>query len=59
MDKNQWGAPGQAIFGWHLFDHRPWVWWLAEASIWLAVVLTFVSGGLYLWKNRALYLDDM
>jgi CDP-diacylglycerol--glycerol-3-phosphate 3-phosphatidyltransferase len=58
-DQNQWGAPGQAIFGWHLFDQRPWVWWFSEGAKWLAVILTFVSGGLYLWKNRTLYLDDM
>jgi CDP-diacylglycerol---glycerol-3-phosphate 3-phosphatidyltransferase len=54
----QWGAPGKLIFGWQIFD-RSWVWWFAEVSKWLAVVLTFTSGWLYLWKNRALYLDDM
>lgn len=58
-EQNQWGAVGQAIFGWHLFDQRPWVWWFSEGVKWLAVILTFVSGGLYLWKNRTLYLDDM
>jgi CDP-diacylglycerol--glycerol-3-phosphate 3-phosphatidyltransferase len=58
-DQNQWGAIGQAIFGWHLFDQRPWVWWFSEGAKWLAVILTFVSGALYLWKNRTLYLDDM
>ncbi len=56
---NQWGPVGNAIFGWHLFDQHPWVWWLAEVFKWVAVVLTFISGTLYLWKNRALYLDDM
>ena len=54
----QWGAPGKLIFGWQVFG-RPWVWWFTEISQWLAVVLTFTSGWLYLWKNRALYLDDM
>jgi CDP-diacylglycerol--glycerol-3-phosphate 3-phosphatidyltransferase len=58
-DQNQWGAVGRVIFGWHLFDQRPWVWWFSEGAKWLAVILTFVSGGLYLWKNRMLYLDDM
>jgi hypothetical protein len=33
--------------------------WFTEASKWVAVVLTFVSGGLYLWKNRELYLQDL
>ena len=59
IEQDQWGAIGRAIFGWHLFDERPWVWWFAEVTKWLAVILTFVSGGLYLWKNRTLYLDDM
>ena len=58
ISENQWGTPGRMIFGWELFRHS-WVWWLAEFLKWLAVVLTFVSGWLYLWKNRALYLDDM
>jgi hypothetical protein len=35
------------------------VWWFSEGAKWLAVILTFVSGALYLWKNRTLYLDDM
>jgi len=25
----------------------------------LAVALTFVSGSIYLWRNRRLYLEDM
>ncbi|MGN6555694.1 MAG: CDP-diacylglycerol--glycerol-3-phosphate 3-phosphatidyltransferase [Verrucomicrobiota bacterium] len=54
-----WGKPGELIFGWHLFDQRPWVWLFSEAAEWLAVILTFVSGWLYLWKNRELYLNDM
>ncbi len=54
----QWGAVGQAVFGFAVFG-RPWVWLFAEAAKWLTVVLTFTSGGLYLWRNRRLYLDDM
>jgi CDP-diacylglycerol--glycerol-3-phosphate 3-phosphatidyltransferase len=53
-----WGAFGQAVFGWHIGD-KPWVVPFAEIAKWLAIVLTFTSGGLYLWRNRALYLDDM
>ena len=56
ISQNQWGSVGQAIFGWHLFDEHPWVWWLAEVFKWVSVALTFISGWLYLWKNRALYL---
>lgn len=54
----QWGAPGAAIFGAALFG-VPWIEWFTQISIWVAVGLTFVSGWLYLWRNRALYLDDM
>jgi len=32
---------------------------LAEVMLWLAVILTATSGALYLWRNRALYLNDM
>ena len=55
---DQWGSIGRAIFGWQIANHA-WVWWLAESFKWISVALTFISGGLYLWKNRALYLDDM
>ena len=55
---DQWGAPGQALFGGPLLD-KPWVWWFSEAAKWVAVALTFTSGWLYLWKNRTLYLHDM
>ncbi|HYG24905.1 MAG TPA: CDP-diacylglycerol--glycerol-3-phosphate 3-phosphatidyltransferase [Verrucomicrobiae bacterium] len=54
-----WGRPGALVFGWTLMNGLPWVWWFAEAAKWIAVVLTFVSGWLYLWKNRELYLNDM
>ncbi|HEV2456647.1 MAG TPA: CDP-diacylglycerol--glycerol-3-phosphate 3-phosphatidyltransferase [Verrucomicrobiae bacterium] len=32
---------------------------LADIMLWLAVILTATSGGLYLWRNRTLYLNDM
>jgi CDP-diacylglycerol--glycerol-3-phosphate 3-phosphatidyltransferase len=59
IQQNQWGSVGNAIFGWHLFDQHSWSWWVAEVFKWLSVALTFISGWLYLWKNRRLYLDDM
>lgn len=31
----------------------------AEIMLWLAVALTAVSGMIYLWRNRELYLSDM
>ena len=58
MRENQWGSVGQAIFGWHIGEHS-WSWWVAEIFKWLSVALTFISGFVYLWKNRRLYLDDM
>jgi CDP-diacylglycerol--glycerol-3-phosphate 3-phosphatidyltransferase len=54
----QWGLAGRP-FGWPAFGGSPWVHWFAELSKWIAVILTFVSGWLYLWRNRALYLQDL
>ena len=59
MQKNQWGSVGHAIFGWSIYGPHSWSWWVAEIFKWLSVILTFVSGFVYLWKNRRLYLDDM
>jgi len=55
----QWGKVGEIIFGWHLFAGAPWSFWFTEAAKWVAVALTFLSGWLYLWKNRSLYLHDL
>ena len=54
----QWGAAGRAVFGMQIFG-APWVNGFAQVSIWVAVALTIISGCLYLWRNRALYLQDM
>ena len=54
----QLGAVGRAIFGFHLF-RSPWIDWFEPLSIWVAVALTAVSGWLYLWRNRQLYLQDL
>ncbi len=56
---HDWGAFGHVLFGWRLIAPGPWVSWFTEVSIWVAVALTFVSGWLYLWKNRPLYLQDL
>ncbi|MEI7732666.1 MAG: CDP-diacylglycerol--glycerol-3-phosphate 3-phosphatidyltransferase [Verrucomicrobiota bacterium] len=55
----QWGATGQAIFGYNLFGGGPWLAWFTEASKWVAVALTIISGALYLWRNREVYLNDV
>src|ERR1043166_806722 len=54
----QWGPPGTVLFGTPLFG-APWVIRFTELAKWVAVGLTFISGWLYLWKNRALYLQDL
>jgi len=41
----------------HLFS--PWIPTFAEIMLWVTVTLTAVSGGIYLWRNRQLYLEDM
>jgi hypothetical protein len=48
-----------SIFGVHIIGDVPWVRWFTPVSIRVAVALTFISGCLYLWRNRALYLSDM
>ena len=53
-----WGAWGEWLFGGTLAG-RPWVSGLASFAQWVAVVLTFYSGAVYLWKNRKLYLEDI
>ena len=37
----------------------PWVPGFACIMLWVTVVLTATSGLIYLWRNRALYLDDV
>jgi CDP-diacylglycerol--glycerol-3-phosphate 3-phosphatidyltransferase len=54
----EWGPVGPAVFGFSLMG-KPWIDWFTPFSIWVAVALTFVSGGLYLWRNRQLYLQDL
>jgi CDP-diacylglycerol---glycerol-3-phosphate 3-phosphatidyltransferase len=54
----KWGGVGRAVFGWQV-GGAAWVVWFAEAAKWLSVMLTAISGSLYLWRNRELYLSDM
>ena len=54
----QLGVVGTAVFGFHLIG-KPWIDWFEPLSIGVAVALTAVSGGLYLWRNRQLYLQDL
>jgi CDP-diacylglycerol--glycerol-3-phosphate 3-phosphatidyltransferase len=53
-----WDGLGTAVFGFSLFG-EPWIEWFEPLSIWTAVALTIISGTLYLWRNRQLYLQDL
>ena len=55
----EWGPPGRAVFGFALVGSKPWIDTFAELAKWVAVALTLISGWLYLWRNRALYLQDL
>jgi len=53
----QWGPVGRLVFGFPAA--HPWVEAFAPLSLGVAIALTFTSGGIYLWRNRALYLADL
>jgi CDP-diacylglycerol--glycerol-3-phosphate 3-phosphatidyltransferase len=50
--KNEWPPWLQNIF-------QGWSPAFTEMALWLTVALTSSSGAIYLWRNRALYLDDV
>ena len=52
-----WGSVG-GIFTLEI-GGQAWITMFAEVFKWAAVVLTAISGWLYLWKNREVYLNDM
>jgi len=54
---HEWGV-AEKLFTFNLI-WGPWVVWFANLSLWLAVILTFTSGAIYLWRNRGLYLADL
>jgi CDP-diacylglycerol---glycerol-3-phosphate 3-phosphatidyltransferase len=54
-----WGPVGRAVFGFPMVGGAPWVETVAEVAKWVAVVLTAFSGCVYLWRNRAIYLQDL
>jgi CDP-diacylglycerol--glycerol-3-phosphate 3-phosphatidyltransferase len=37
----------------------PWAPQFAGIMLWVTVALTAISGGIYLWRNRALYMEDV
>ena len=38
---------------------QPWLPLFTQIALWLTVLLTLISGMLYLWRNRQLYMDDI
>jgi CDP-diacylglycerol---glycerol-3-phosphate 3-phosphatidyltransferase len=52
----QWGVIGKA-FAFEIAGHA-WVWWFADLAKWMTVALTVFSGAMYLWRNRAMYLEE-
>jgi CDP-diacylglycerol---glycerol-3-phosphate 3-phosphatidyltransferase len=49
---NEWPASVQQFF-------LSWVPQFAEIMLWVAVALTAVSGAIYLWRNRSIYMSDV
>ncbi len=49
---NEWPAGLKSLFA-------PWTPMFAQIMLWITIALTAVSGALYLWRNRHLYLDDV
>jgi CDP-diacylglycerol--glycerol-3-phosphate 3-phosphatidyltransferase len=53
----QWAGLGEVIFGFP--RGHAWVNYFTPFALDVAVILTFTSGAIYLWRNRALYLADL
>lgn len=51
-----WGGFGEILFGWSP-GGESWIGWLADIAKWTTVALTLISGGIYLWRNRRLFLE--
>ncbi|HTV63283.1 MAG TPA: CDP-diacylglycerol--glycerol-3-phosphate 3-phosphatidyltransferase [Verrucomicrobiae bacterium] len=49
---SEWPVPLQEFF-------RSWMPRFAFVMLWVTVALTAISGALYLWRNRALYMSDV
>jgi CDP-diacylglycerol--glycerol-3-phosphate 3-phosphatidyltransferase len=56
--KQEFNSLGDLLFGFSLVG-KPWVEWFTPLSLWVAVIFTFASGVIYLWRNRPLYMSDL
>lgn len=54
LSYKEWGSYAVAFFSFYNWAH-----YFVIISIWVAVILTVVSGTIYLWKNRELYIRDI
>jgi CDP-diacylglycerol--glycerol-3-phosphate 3-phosphatidyltransferase len=48
----EWPVPLQNVF-------RSWAPQFAAVMLWITVALTAISGMIYLWRNRTLYMEDV
>jgi len=53
-----WGPVAPLIMGKPL-GGQSWLAWISQLALWVTVLLTAYSGGMYLWRNRSLYLEDV
>lgn len=53
-----WGEWSRLIFGFPILG-VPWVNIFTFWALWLAVILTLLSGAQYMWRNRHLYIHDV
>lgn len=56
LSYKEWGAFG-SVFGANVAG-KPWIVGFVTVVKYIAVLLTIVSGGIYLWRNKAVYLDE-
>jgi len=56
LSYSQWGSFGR-LFAFEIYQ-KAWVVWFVAIAKWLTVLLTMFSGAMYLWRNRAVYLDE-
>ena len=54
----EWGDWARVLFEFPIIS-GPWIVWFTELSEWVAVLFTVLSGSLYLWGNRSIYLEDL
>ncbi|MSR66012.1 MAG: CDP-diacylglycerol--glycerol-3-phosphate 3-phosphatidyltransferase [Pedosphaera sp.] len=55
---DDWGTWGRQFFD-PKISGVPWSVWVTMIGTWAAVGLTAISGGHYLWRNRALFMKDL